>query len=83
MRTGRETQSQYENEKRPSSLYHLRKKDSEVSVLLALHIGPTDQVSYICDECVVCFVEIVADERPDWTERLIRKLQEKQASKET
>ena len=57
-----------------------KKKDSEVRVLLALHLGPTDQVSYICDECVVCFAEIVADGRPDWAEQLIRKLQEKVAS---
>jgi ATP-dependent protease Clp ATPase subunit len=52
------------------------KKDRrEVSQLVALLLGPDNQVSYICDECIGLFVEIIAEEKPDWARKLVGRLE--------
>jgi hypothetical protein len=53
-----------------------RKDQRAVRQLIALHLGSTE-VYYICDECVVVMVEAIAAGHPDWTEQLLRRLQEK------
>jgi hypothetical protein len=47
------------------------KKDRrQVSQLVALHLGTDNQVSYICDERISLFAEIVAEKKPDWARKL-------------
>ena len=46
------------------------KSDAETTAILAF---PKDL--FICDECVVLMVEIIAEGRPDWRAHLIDKLQ--------
>jgi len=52
------------------------KKDRrQVSQLVALHLGTDNQVPYICDECISLFAEIVAEKKPDWARKLVRRLE--------
>jgi ATP-dependent protease Clp ATPase subunit len=46
------------------------KSDNEAMIIVA---GPKD--AFICDECVFCMVEIIADGRDDWRKQLIEMLQ--------
>ena len=52
-----------------------KKDQQQVSQLVALHLGTDNRVSYICDECISLFVEIIAEEKPDWARKLVDRLE--------
>jgi ATP-dependent protease Clp ATPase subunit len=52
-----------------------KKERRQVNQLVALHLGTDNQVSYICDECISLFAEIVAEKKPDWARKLVRRLE--------